>query len=132
MDGQLLYMLLLQFKFSNGEPRARALKDFSWEKSSFSRKFKSARSAEDFVAIWKKEVVPYHDDITGAYQGETDKSTEQLQDMDETSPTPKRLKEDHTDENEGKIDKIIEDAYIGKTIALSSLLYFTSTQINAQ
>lgn len=111
----------MQFRFSNGELRARSLKDFSWEKSSFSRKFKSAHSAEDFVAIWKKEVVPYHDEETGAYQGGIDNFAELLQNPEETSPAPKRFKED-SEENE-KIDKIIEDSYIGKTLAYDYYAY---------
>ena len=41
-----------QFRFIKGEPRARALKNFSWEKSSFSRMFKEAKTAKDFIEIW--------------------------------------------------------------------------------
>ena len=55
----------MQFKFANGEPRARAISDFQWEKSPFSKKFRKAATAQDFVNIWQKHVSPFLDTTTG-------------------------------------------------------------------
>ena len=55
----------MQFRFSNGDPRAKALANFSWEKSSFSKQFRDAKTASEFLKIWDKLVVPYLKSIMG-------------------------------------------------------------------
>ena len=64
-----VYMHYQQFRFANGEPRARAIKNFSWEKSSFSRKFRNAKTAKDFLEIWHKQISPHLNVATGEYSG---------------------------------------------------------------
>ena len=49
----------MQFRFSNGDPRAKALANFSWEKSSFSKQFRDAKTASEFLKIRDRLVVSY-------------------------------------------------------------------------
>lgn len=49
----------MQFRFTKGEPRAKALANFSWEKSSFSKLFRHAKTASEFLKIWDKEIAPH-------------------------------------------------------------------------
>jgi hypothetical protein len=49
----------MQFRFSKGDPRAKALANFSWEKTSFSKQFRDAKIASEFLKIWDKLVVPH-------------------------------------------------------------------------
>ncbi len=57
---------IMQIKLLDQEAaREKALVDFTWEKSSFSRNFKTAKSTEDFQEEWIRQVLPRMDSKTG-------------------------------------------------------------------
>ena len=55
----IIYNSLFQFRFKHGQPRAKSLEDTRWEKTDFCRKFRSTKTAHDFIALWDEAVTPY-------------------------------------------------------------------------
>ena len=116
----------MQFRFSNEDPRAKALANFSWEKSSFSRQFRDAKTASEFLKIWDKLVVPYLKSngeykppkTANATPTSTTSGKRNLEPQLLTTtapgpflPSPKRAKVD--EDNEASIDAEIEKCFIG-------------------
>jgi hypothetical protein len=95
-----------------GDPRGRSLPAFTWEKSPLSRKFRTARNTNDFMAIWDKEVLPYLDKSTGNFLAPEEAFPTCGSAMSEEipAPAPKRVKNDQDE----MIDKAIEECYSGK------------------
>ena len=121
----------MQFRFSNGDPRAKALANFSWEKSSFSKQFRDAKTASEFLKIWDKLVVPYlksngdykppttanatpTSTAAGKRSLEPQSLTTIVTALDPVLPSPKRAKVDEDHDSEASIDAEIEKCFVGK------------------
>ena len=117
-----------------GEPRARALNNFSWDKSSFSRMFKEAKTAKDFIEIWHKQVSPYLNVNTGEYNMPQDSANilssshqrKRARDLDSASsistsmpqPTKKSKHDKPTDTDDSKI----EECFSGQSLKLYAIV----------
>ena len=61
------HYFLWQFTFVHGQPRPKAICDFCWEKSPFSKKFRKASAAKEFLGIWESHIQPELNTTTGKY-----------------------------------------------------------------
>ena len=121
----------MQFRFSNGDPRAKALANFSWEKSSFSKQFRDAKTASEFLKIWDKLVVLYlksngdykppttanatpTSTAAGKRSLEPQSLTTTVTALGPVLPSPKRAKVDEDNDSEVSIDAEIEKCFVGK------------------
>ena len=115
----------MQFRFSNGDPRAKVLAKFSLEKSSFSKQFRDAKTASEFLKIWDKLVIPYLKSngdykppmTANATPTSTAAGKRSLEPQSLTTtvtahgpvlPSPKRAKMDEDNDSEASIDAEIE------------------------
>ena len=64
------------------------MSNFSWEKSSFSKKFRKATSAQQFVGLWNKHVAPYLDPKSGKYVPQADVQPDVLASMSTSCVSP--------------------------------------------
>ena len=123
----------MQFRFSNGDPRAKVLANFSWEKSSSlqSSFVIATKIASEFLKIWDKLVVPYlksngdykppmTDNATptstaaGKRSLEPQSLTTTVTALGSVLPSPKRAKVDEDNDSEASIDAEIEKCFVGK------------------
>ena len=126
----------MQFRFSNGDPRAKVLANFSWEKS---KQFRDAKTGSELLKIWDKLVVPYLKS-NGEYKppttanatpastaaatptstaaGKRSLEPQSLSTivtaLDPVLPSPKRAKVDEDHDSEASIDAEIEKCFVGK------------------
>ena len=132
----LLNKICLQFTFIGGEPRPKSLKDFSWEKSPFSKKFRKANTAKEFTEIWDIHVAPCLDKKMGEYTKSSSqatsapheasaaahKNTGSALNMQKCSsevlplelPKPKKQKQESEEEEHKEQEKRIDDCFVGK------------------
>ena len=124
--------MCFQFTFIGGEPRPKSLKDFSWEKSSFSRK---ANTAKEFTGIWDIHVAPCLDKKTGEYKKSSSQATTAPHEASAAAhkntgphnmqkrssevlplelPKPKKQKQDSKEEEHKEQDKRIDGCFVGK------------------
>ena len=127
----------MQFTFIGGEPRPKSLKDFSWEKSPFSKKFRKANTAKEFTGIWDIHVAPCLDKKTGEYMIPSSQATTAPHEASAAHqntgsatphkmqkrksevlplelPKPKKQKQDSEEEEHKEQDKMIDDCFVGK------------------
>lgn len=135
----------MQFSLVGGEPKPKYLKDFSWEKSPFSRKFRKASTAEEFTAIWKLHVDPFLDKNSGEYRpirasqdsatsqvitqssANSQKSTQkranaQLSGPPLELPPAKKQKFSSEDTEDREQDQRIDNCFVGKSVALTLVI----------
>ena len=111
----------------NGEGRMKQVADLSWEKSPFSRLFKTAKTSQEFVKIWEHAVSPNLDKQTGVYSppgndsetlstpfvtSSSKRSSSTLSDL--PIPPPKRTKKGKASSAENTMDKEINMCYSGE------------------